>query len=164
METFSVLLAICAGNSPVSGDFPTQRPVTRSFDVLFDLRPNKRLSKLSWGWWFETPSHPLWRHQSCSAPKTTWWLTTPCIHSSRFSKSISRELCRIITFIPTIPIFSITFPYTYKWNKDEATKRIWSSLSYNGNFARKPFHFGIQIRVTSHNHRGVSNQLNLCLC
>ena len=45
METFSALLAICAGNSPVPGEFPTQRPVTRSFDVFFDLRPNKRLSK-----------------------------------------------------------------------------------------------------------------------
>ena len=38
METFSVLLALCAGNSPVSGEFPLQRPVTRSFDVFFDLR------------------------------------------------------------------------------------------------------------------------------
>ena len=45
METFSALLALCAGNSPVSGEFPSQRPVTRSFDVFFDLRPNKRLSK-----------------------------------------------------------------------------------------------------------------------
>ena len=35
METFSALLAICAGNSPVPGEFPTQRPVTRSFDVFF---------------------------------------------------------------------------------------------------------------------------------
>ena len=43
METFSALLAICAGNSPVPGEFPTQRPVTRSFDVFFDLRPNKRV-------------------------------------------------------------------------------------------------------------------------
>ena len=40
METFSALLAICAGNSPVPGEFPTQRPVTRSFDVFFDLRLN----------------------------------------------------------------------------------------------------------------------------
>ena len=45
MEIFSALLAICAGNSPVSGEFPAQRPVTRSFDVFFDLCPNKRLSK-----------------------------------------------------------------------------------------------------------------------
>ena len=63
METFSALLAICAGNSPVTGEFPTQRPVTRSFDVYFDLRLNKRLSKQSWGWWFETLSCPLWRHR-----------------------------------------------------------------------------------------------------
>ena len=65
METFSALLAICAGNSPVPGEFPIQRPVTRSFDVYFDLRPNKRLSKQSLGWWFETLSPPLWRH--CNA-------------------------------------------------------------------------------------------------
>ena len=57
METFSALLAICAGNSPMTGEFPAQRPVTRSFDVCFDLRLNKQLSKQSWGWWFETPSH-----------------------------------------------------------------------------------------------------------
>ena len=62
MEKFSALLAICAGNSPVTGEFPTQRPVTRSFDVFFDRRMNKRLSKQRWGWWFETPSCPLWRH------------------------------------------------------------------------------------------------------
>ena len=58
METFSALLAICAGNSPVPGEFPTQRPVTRSFNVFFD----KRLSKQSWGWWFETLPCTLWRH------------------------------------------------------------------------------------------------------
>ena len=62
METFSALLALCAGNSPVTGEFPTQRPVTRSFDVFFDLRLNKPLSKHSWGWWFETPSRSLWHH------------------------------------------------------------------------------------------------------
>ena len=59
MEAFSALLALCAGNSRVTGEFPTQRPVTRSFVVFFDLRPNKRLSKQ---WWFETPSRPLLRH------------------------------------------------------------------------------------------------------
>ena len=63
-ETFSALLAICAGNSPVTGEFPAQRPVTRSFDVFFDLRLNERLSKQSRGWWFETQSHPLWRQSN----------------------------------------------------------------------------------------------------
>ena len=44
METFSALLAICAGNSSAPGEFPAQRPLTRSFDVFFDLHPNKRLN------------------------------------------------------------------------------------------------------------------------
>ena len=43
---------------------PAQRPVTRSFDVFFDLRLNKRLSKQPWGWWFETPAWSLWRHRN----------------------------------------------------------------------------------------------------
>ena len=60
IEIFSALLAFCAGNSPVNGEFPAQRPVMRSFDVIFDLCLNKWLSKQSWGWWSETLS--LWRH------------------------------------------------------------------------------------------------------
>ena len=51
METFSALLALCAGNSP-----------TRSFDIFFRLCLNKRLSKQSRCWWFDTPSRSLWRH------------------------------------------------------------------------------------------------------
>ena len=69
METFFALLAFCMGNSPellcgefTGGEFPTQRPVTRSFDVFFDLHLNKQLSKQPRGWWFETPSGSLW-HQ-----------------------------------------------------------------------------------------------------
>ena len=62
METFSVLLALCAGNSPGTGEFLAQRPVMQCFDVFFDLWMIKRLSKQSWGWWFETPPHPLWHH------------------------------------------------------------------------------------------------------
>ena len=62
METFSPLLARSAGNPPVIGEFPSQMPVKRSFYIFFDLRLNKRLSKLSRGWWFETPWRPLWRH------------------------------------------------------------------------------------------------------
>ena len=61
METFSALLALCAENSPVPGEFPAQRPVTRSFNVFFDLRLNEQLSKQSQGWWSETPPRSLWR-------------------------------------------------------------------------------------------------------
>ena len=52
MEIFSSLLALCVGNSPVTGEFPAQRTVTWSFDIFFDLRLNKGLSKQTWGWWF----------------------------------------------------------------------------------------------------------------
>ena len=51
-----------AGNSPVTCEFSSHRPVTRSFDVFFDLRLNKGLSKQSRHLWFETPSLSLWRH------------------------------------------------------------------------------------------------------
>ena len=59
---------ICRVTGHLCGEFtghrwiPAQRPVTRSFDVFFDLCLNKQLSKQSWGWWFWTPSCPLWRH------------------------------------------------------------------------------------------------------
>ena len=95
MGTFSALLAICAGNSPVPGELPAQRPATRSFDVFFDLRLNKRLSKQSWGWWFETLSRSLWRHcngrvrflvvitHECSISSSALWMhicRSPCLH------------------------------------------------------------------------------------
>ena len=63
-KMFSALLATCAGKSPVPGEFTAQKPVTRSFNVFFDLRLNKRLSKQWRGWWFETLSRLLWRHRN----------------------------------------------------------------------------------------------------
>ena len=75
METFSALLAICAGNSPVPGEFSAQRPVTPSFDGFFGQRPNKRLSKKSWGWWFETHSPPLWRHSNVPSSRCAVYLS-----------------------------------------------------------------------------------------
>ena len=70
----SALLAICAGNSPVSGKFPAQRPVTWSFGVFFDLCLIKRLRKHSRGWWFETLSRPLRRHCSeIPPPAIVYW-------------------------------------------------------------------------------------------
>ena len=53
----SALLALYAGNSPVPGEFPAQRLVTRSFDVFFDLHLNKWLNKQS------RPCHS-WRHRA----------------------------------------------------------------------------------------------------
>ena len=80
METFSALLAICVGNSQVPGEIATPRPVTRSFDIFFDLRLNKRFIKQWWGWSFETLSRPLWRHRNViwhwwQTPKVQWYFT-----------------------------------------------------------------------------------------
>ena len=57
VNIFSVTGLLC-------GEFPAQRPVTRSFDAFFDLRLNKQLSKQSWGWWFETLPRQLWCHSN----------------------------------------------------------------------------------------------------
>ena len=90
------------------GEFPTQRPVTRSFDVFFDLRLNKRLSKQPWGWWSETPSSSLWRHRNgfwtdvtLSIPFLIWnlnkifrkqkWIVSFGLNSLRHSLAIWRH-------------------------------------------------------------------------
>ena len=71
MEAFSLSLIICTGNSPVTGEFPTKKPVTRIFDVFFGLRLNKWLSEQWWGWWFETPLRPLWL--TVTKGQLKWW-------------------------------------------------------------------------------------------
>ena len=58
METFSVLLALCAGNLLVTGEFSSHRPVTWSFDVFFDLCLCKHMIRC----WFEMPLYSLWHH------------------------------------------------------------------------------------------------------
>ena len=82
METFSALLVICSGNSPVSGEFPAQRPVTRGFDVFFDLHLIKLLSNHSRGWWFETLSCPLWRYRNVNFLERDVYNTQPMMIQS----------------------------------------------------------------------------------
>ena len=91
METFSALLAICVGNSPITGEFPAQRPVTRSFDVFFDLRLKTRLSKQSFGWWFETPSRSLWRH--CNVKELVWHVFPYALGCVKSINSWSKSIC-----------------------------------------------------------------------
>ena len=83
METLSALLALCVGNSPVTGEFPSQRPATRSFDVFFDLHLNKRLSKQSW---FEMLSRSSWRHCNDYHISITWSIKY-VLHTSRPKQS-----------------------------------------------------------------------------
>ena len=96
METFSVLMGICAGNSPLPGEFPSQRPVTRTFDVYFYLRLNKRLRKQSWGWWFETLSCSLWRHCN-DVREASWTVVIACY-------SMGRDDSRVLNYAQcTVP-------------------------------------------------------------
>ena len=106
METFSALLAICAGNSPVHVEFLT----TRSFDVIFDLRLSKRLCKQWWGWLFE--SRPLCRHRNVLIPL---WRKEPQNH-------------QLMVYLPCIGVCVGCFPN----NKDENQKLKYFT-KYNGN-------------------------------
>ena len=95
IKTISALLAICAGNSPVPDEFPAQRPVTRSFHVFFDLRLDKRLSKHSWGWWFETLSRPLWCHSNVMICK----VFKHALHTYIF---VVKTFCCAFTFLQVV--------------------------------------------------------------
>ena len=82
---FRVTGPLC-GQFAGPGEFPAQRPVTRSFDVFFDLRPNKRLSKQPRGWWFETLSWSLWRQWNDNpihcVPAHQWPQHVPALNCS----------------------------------------------------------------------------------
>ena len=110
-----ISLALCAGNSAVTEEFPAQKPVTRSFDVFFDLRLNKRLSKQSWGWWFETTSHPLWRHSNH--------------HNGFLSQKASYSIFAIVSFPPD-PYKTITLTSSERItiSIDLPLDCLWSSL------------------------------------
>ena len=92
METFPALLALCEGNPPVTGRFPSQRPVTQSFNVFFDLHLNKQLNKQSRCRWFETPLHLLWHHcndmSMFSGQEMVWEILPDSMQSSQLSRSI----------------------------------------------------------------------------
>ena len=95
----SVLLTLCAEHSSVTSEFPTQRPVTWSFDVFFDLCLNKWFSKQSWGWWFETPSRSLWRN--CNV---FLFVGTSCVTSQGYPYiySMSHEMCTRFSYLLTL--------------------------------------------------------------
>ena len=67
----SALLVLCEGTPLVISEFLSQMPVTRTFDIFFDLRLTKRLSKQSRRWLYKTLSRSLWRH--CIAEKLLWF-------------------------------------------------------------------------------------------
>ena len=86
---FRVTGPLC-GEFTGPGEFHTQRPVTRSFDVFFDLRLNKRLSKQPWGWWFETPSWSLWRQCNAIGFCHLYIPHLPKLYMSKFGRNKSK--------------------------------------------------------------------------
>ena len=83
MDTFSTLQVLCERKPPITGGFLSQRQVTRSFDIFFDLRLNKRLNKQSRRRWFETPSRSLWHDYNERIIATDKLLVGSCV-SNRF--------------------------------------------------------------------------------
>ena len=115
---FRVAGPLC-GKFTGPGDFPTQRPVTRSFDVFFDLRPNKRSSKQSWGWWFGTLSCSLWPHcnmnraaLNCSVVRqSAWWVLGGQTDNPTDKQGESSQLDNFI-------VVSLTTLEAIKWGQD----------------------------------------------
>ena len=102
IETRSALLALCAGNSPITGEFPSQRPVTRSFEVFFDIRLNKRLGK-------QSRSRRFFRR-----------------HCAHYDVTV-----RKIVVIPFVAIRSLSFLHTLRQNSSRVICEFWSDYLKN---------------------------------
>ena len=100
---FRVTGPLC-GEFTGPGEFPTQSPVTRSFDVSFDLRLYKRLSKQPWGWWFETLSWSLWRHTDENHVCYSWDV---------FVCPLTAGITQTVFFLSDL--FDILFIYSSYW-------------------------------------------------
>ena len=156
METFSALLAICAGNSPVPGEFPTQSPVTRSSDVFFYLRLNKRLSKQSWVWWLKMLSRPLWRHRNginCNAStdkelpllQNVGWNSVP-IHSLGMDKWFHHTFHRACNYLPMLGL-----KYIYTLVRGAQTLQI-LNLGIKIRFMFVLLHYNLRRCMCKHSH------------
>ena len=124
------LLALCEGNPPVTGGFPAQRLVTRSFNVLFDQRLNKRLSKQSWGWWFEMPLCSLWRHHGhCNGNQNLRKQTDPNISTSiQNNRPLTQWGLNKMTFCRHLKINFL------QWENVDLIKFQWSFFFYGSNW------------------------------
>ena len=131
-------------DSPVIGEFPAQRPVTRSFDVFFDLRPNKRLSKQSWVWWFETLLCPLWRQ--CNARRGQNYWATP------ISMSISITLTGMLIKLKFEAVSAITSSLEICIHYNRAYCRMSNGESLYTFYPRPVLAFGY------------CHRLRLCVC
>ena len=105
--------------------------VTRCFGVFLDLHPNKRLSKQWWGWWFETPSRPLWRDCNWLDTKRLQFLAATKQLYEWFSPSVRPSVClsvrlsvrhTFLTMFLSLYHHEISRSY-YQWQKRCPCKR-----------------------------------------
>ena len=106
MKNFSALLAICVGNSPVTGEFTAQRPVTRSFDVFFDLRLNKR-----WACWVNNGEADDFRHYRAHYDVIVMRLTNDDLSLSIGLRKFGLQTTLGVILITKITKFSPKFEY-----------------------------------------------------
>ena len=133
MEAFSALLALCAGNSPVTGEFPAQRPVMRSFDVFFDL---------GWinGWINNREAGDMRRHRAhydvvvmnmdCLLPKVQRGIAC-CITMISYWKNITlngRAICIIMSKLQTIALIILSW---YNVITDSLLNKAYCSSPFN---------------------------------
>ena len=127
---FRVTGHLC-GDSPVPSEFLAQRPVMRSCDGFFYLRLNKRLSKQSWGWWFETLSRPLWgqRNGKCCLQTGGLFVQVSAPPSTAYMRQwIGSALVRIMAYSTPSHylnqrgfIVNWTLKNNLQWNFDQNT-------------------------------------------
>ena len=125
METFFTLLALCAGNSPVTGEFPSQRPVMWSFDIFFDLSFNKRLSTQLRGWWFGMPSCSLWRPCNAESVYDSDGLVQVCSNFIANAQELLQSCTKLLiyeTIYLTWEKAWIQLNYKFKINHDDVIK------------------------------------------
>ena len=121
VETFSALLVLCERNLAVTGGFPFQRPVTRSFSVLYDLCSNKRLSKQSRRRWFKTPPRSLLR-QCNERNAFGYWIVSP---GNLFG--VSRQHCDRDTYNNWMR--SSNFEHTFRGLVISRDLMVWTSVA-----------------------------------
>ena len=139
---FRVTGPLC-GNSQVTGEFPSQRLVTRSFDVFFGLRLNKRLSKQSRRWWFQMPPRSLWRHCSaifimrscilvkqCHYPDSTQWPLFHIYHRHTVDIPANHNERRRDKHLYYNPYFTMAFRNGCKSHKQRTPYNAFSVVQY----------------------------------
>ena len=138
IETFSALLALCEGNPPGGSPVPSQRPVTRKFDVFFDQRLNKCLSKQLRRRWFETPWRSLWPHCNVFIKSITLGGTRiypqPCMQTSwHLAKPVHQQtwwLKQRCVFY-RVSVFSIDFGWNFRAD-DVIQNGRWNLINSRG--------------------------------